>query len=108
MHCELRTAGFTLRFVKRTVRFSASSGRASPAIKKASEAVYQCANLDSLQESYREAMDELTKNSKKLRAATDATATEYALVSNLAKRSRVKAETAAQRLLQQHISEHHC
>ena len=107
MHCELRTAGFTLRFVKRTVRFSASSGRASPAIKKASEAVYQCANLDSLQESYREAMDELTKNSKKLRAATDATATEYALVSNLAKRSRVKAETA-RRALRNHIIEHGC
>ena len=52
-------------------------------------------------------MDELTKNSKKLRAATDATATEYALVSNLAKRSRVKAETA-RRALRNHIIEHGC
>ena len=91
----------------RFIRFHLFLFIKSPAIKKASEAVYECANLDSLQESYREAMDELTKNSKKLRAATDATATEYALVSNLAKRSRVKAETA-RRALRNHIIEHGC
>ena len=89
------------------MRFSASGRRAAAALKAAPEGLYDCADLDSLQENYREAVDEFTENAKKLRAATDAPATEYALLSNLANRSRVRAE-AARRALRKHIIEHAC
>jgi hypothetical protein len=93
--------------MEKSMRFSASGRRPPAALKTAPEALYDCGDLDSLQESYREAVEEFTENAKKLRAATDAPATEYALLSNLAKRSKVRAQ-AARWALRNHIIEHAC
>ena len=66
-----------------------------------------CADLDSLQANYNEAVRELTESAKKLRTATSIPAKEYARLSKLADRAKAKSE-AAHRALRNHIIEHGC
>jgi hypothetical protein len=90
--------------MKEALRPSAPA-RPSGLLESSDNDVYSCADLNSLQESYKEAVAEFTENARNLHAATEAP--EHALLSRLAMRSKVKAETA-HRALRSHIVEHGC
>ena len=94
--------GDTFGCVEKTLDISAGPGRQSDSI--APTETMSCAELDSLQKEYDNAVRELTEGAERLHARSGSPASKKA---HLLNRTQVKAENA-RRALRNHIIEHDC